>query len=64
MKNTTILNWEHCTNVTGNTLEVKCEGLKSSHQYRFRVVAKNVAGTSGPKEMTGNDIITKWYQGK
>ena len=49
-------NWVPWTNVTktGNKLEMKCEGLLSSHTYRFRVTATNDAGmTSGAKEVTG-----------
>ena len=40
----------------GDEFEMKCDGLKHSHKYRFRVIAVTDAGTSVPKEINGGDI--------
>jgi hypothetical protein len=40
----------------GEEFEMKCDGLKPSHRYRFSVIAVTDSGTSVPKEIEGEDI--------
>jgi len=52
--------WSEVTQTpTGNATQIKCEGLKPLHKYRFRVKAVNKIGISDPGEMKGPDILMK-----
>merc|ERR1712226_500563 len=53
-------NWTECAQTaTGTQTQIKCEGLKPLHKYRFRVKAVNKIGISDPGEMKGPDILMK-----
>ena len=52
--------WSEVTQTaTGTQTQIKCEGLKPLHKYRFRVKAVNKIGISDPGEMKGPDILMK-----